>query len=215
MATVQALQQGRLVLDNVSWQTYRRLLQALDGRPSLRLTYDRGHLEVMTISGEHESFARFLNRLVIALTEEMGLPVREGGSTTFRRRRRRRGLDPDNCYWITHEPQVRGRLNIDLRIDPPPDLAIEIDITHSSLDRLAVYAALGVPEVWRFDGQVLMFHLLGADGRYAAASPSRVFPGLKPEDVLHFLTLRGQADDNAVVRQFRAWVQSRIGAGWQ
>ena len=177
MSTVQATpvsSEQRLVLEDVSWRTYERLLRIFDERPAIRLTYDRGCLEIMTISHEHESYGRFLGRLVVTLTEELGLLLKEGGSTTFRRRHKQRGLEPDNCYWIESEPQVRGKLEIDLTIDPPPDLAIEIDVTHGSLDRLAIYATLGVPEVWRFDGQTLCFHML-EKGSHTASSESRTF----------------------------------------
>jgi Uma2 family endonuclease len=203
----------RLVLHGVDWQTYGRLLRALGNRPAVRLTYDRGSLEIMTLSHEHESLSYVLARLVDALTEELGLPVKGGRSTTFRRRQRRRGLEPDACWWIASEPLVRGKTEIDLRRDPPPDLALEVDITHSSLNRLAIYAALGVPEVWRLEGQNLACYLLGSGGRYGVSSLSRAFPGLAVTDLVQFLPLRGQMDENTVVRQFRAWVRQRLAGG--
>ncbi len=140
--------------------------------------------------------------------------MKEGGSTTFRRCRKQRGLEPDNCYWIVSEPQVRGKLEIDLAIDPPPDLAIEVDVTHGSLARLDIYAALGVSEVCRFDGQTLTFHVL-ENGSYSVSPDSRTFPGLTADDLIGFVILRMQMDENAVVRQFRAWIQERIATGWK
>src|SRR5207244_659524 len=109
---------------------------------------------------EHECYKRLISRLVEVLTEEMALPLAGFGSMTFKRRKRRRGLEPDECYWIVNEPKVHGRIHIDLRRDPPPDLVVEIDITKSSIDRLEIYALLKIPEVWRFDGSVLFFHIL-------------------------------------------------------
>lgn len=206
-------EEQRFILTGVDWPTYTRLLRALSGRPGVRLTYDRGSLEVMTLSHEHEILSYLGGRLIDALTEELGLPVKGGRSTTFRRQRRRRGLEPDACWWIQNEHLVRGRTEIDLRRDPPPNLALEIDVTHSSLDRLAIYAALRVPEVGRWDGRSLLCYLLGADGRYQERPVSRAFPGLAVADVGRFLNLRGQVDDNAVVRDFRAWVRQRQGAG--
>jgi Uma2 family endonuclease len=213
MATVRVPAVQRLVLQGVDWDTYRRLLRALDERPSLRLTYDRGTLEIMTLTFGHESWGHLLGRLVVALTEELGLPIAGGGSTTFRRKRQRRGLEPDESYWIANEPLVRGKQRIDLRVDPPPDLAIEIDVTRSSLDRLGIYAALGVPEVWRYDGQNLTFHLLGANSQYTTQGASRSFPLVTPADVVGFLAQRGQTDENSVVRQFRTWVRQRLPGG--
>jgi Uma2 family endonuclease len=213
MSTIQAVRGNRLVLYNVPWPTYRHLLR-LFGESHVRLTYDRGTLEIMTLTFGHENQGYILGRFIDALTEELGLPVAGGGSTTFKRRRKKRGLEPDACYWIANEPLVRGKARLDLRTDPPPDLVLEVDVTHSSLDRMAIYAALGMPEVWRYDGRRLSFHTLGADGRYTEQPNSRAFPFLTPADLMRFLALCGQADVNTVVRQFRASVhQQQPGGG--
>jgi Uma2 family endonuclease len=210
MATVQASAEQRFVLYGVSWPEYGRMLRAFAERPAVRLTYDRGTLEIMTLSHEHENRAHMLGRLIVALTEELDLPVKGGGSTTFRRRRRRRGLEPDECYWITSEPQVRGKLKVDLRLDPPPDLVLEIDISRSSLDRMAIYASLGVPEVWRYDVAGLTFFALGADNRYAGVIHSRSFPQVSMVDLLPFMALSGQMDENAIIREFRTWIRQHL-----
>jgi Uma2 family endonuclease len=202
-----------LVLEDIDWQTYTRLLRAFAERPGVRLTYDRGVLEIMSPLHEHESDADLLGRFVVVLTEELGLPIKAGRSTTLRRRRRRRGLEPDHSWWIANEPQVRGKRRISLRVDPPPDLAVEVDVASSSLRRLSIYAALGVPEVWRLDDQGLTFHVLQPDGRYVAGTHSRAFPFVAPADLMAFLPLRASLDENAVVRQFRAWVQQRLAGG--
>jgi Uma2 family endonuclease len=210
MSTVQSPSEQRFILYGVPWRTYLRLLRAFADRPGIRLTYDRGTLELMTLSHEHENRGYLVGRLVDALTEELDLPVKGGGSTTFRRRKRQRGLEPDACWWIASEALVRGKDKLDLRRDPPPDLALEIDVTHSSLDRLAIYAALGIPEVWRLEGESLVCYLLGSDGHYSVSSVSRVFAGLSPADLRPFIALRGQMDENAIVLQFRAWVLQHL-----
>jgi len=199
-----------LLLDGVDWKMYTRLLRAFDKRRSIRLTYDRGSLEIATLTHEHESYAHLLGRFVVVLTEEFGLPIKGGGSTTFRRRRQRKGLEADESYWIANEPLVRGKDRIDLRVDPPPDLALEVDVTHSSLDRLAIYAALRVPEVWRREGETLVCYLLGEDGKYSVSATGRAFAGLAPAELMNFLALRAQLDENAIVRQFRAWVRQQF-----
>jgi Uma2 family endonuclease len=210
MSTVQVPAGQRLVLSGIDWRTYGRLLRAFDERPGVRLTYDRGVLEIMTLSPEHERFKHLLRRLIEALAEEMGLTIAGFGSMTFRRRRRRRGLEADECFWIANEPRVRGKDRIDLRVDPPPDLVVEVDVSRSSLDRLAIYASLGVPEVWRFAEQALTFHVLGTNGRYSSATHSPSFPLVTPADVTGFLALRGQLDEIALVRHVRAWVRQRL-----
>jgi Uma2 family endonuclease len=201
-----------LVLDNVDWRMYSRLLYIFAERRTLRLTYDRGCLEIMSPLHEHESVADFLACLVVVLTEELGLPRKAGGATTLRRRRMRRGLEPDRCYWIAHEPVVRGKRRINLRIDPPPDLAIEVDVTHSSLDRMSIYATLRVPEVWRIDEQTLTFHVLGTRS-YHIQTHSLAFPMVTPADLMNFVALCTSQEENSVVRQFRAWVQQQLSAG--
>ncbi len=157
---------------------------------------------------EHHNEGWFLGDLVFVLTEELGLPLKRGGSTTLRRRQR--GIEPHACYWIASAALMAGRRRLDLRTDPPPDLAIEVDVTHSSLDRLALYAVLRLSEVWRLDGDVLTFHTLDANRIYQSGAASRSFPLVGPNDLLGFLQqARQSGDGNAVVRQFRAWVRQR------
>jgi Uma2 family endonuclease len=210
MSAVKIPRQQRLILPGVSWSQYLRLLRGLEDR-HVRLTFDRGVLELMTLSHEHESEGYLLGRLVDTLTDVLAVPVKGGKSTTFKRKKRRRGLEPDACWWIQNEAKVRGKKKIDLAVDPAPDLALEIDISRSSLNRLAIYAALGVPEIWRFDGQRLSFLALRDSTEYEAAPQSLAFPGLRPEDLLPFLAMHHQLDETTVVRQFRAWAEKRFG----
>src|SRR6266852_3904445 len=196
-----------LVLQNVWWNSYDRLLRALEGR-HLRLTHAKGTLEIMAHEDEGTSY--LLGRFVDVLTEEADMPVKAGRSTTFRRRKKEKGLEPDNCYWIANEKKVRAKKKINLKVDPPPDLALETDITHSSLDRLAIYAALGVPEVWLFDGQKMTFLILGPEGEYIEARASPTFPFLQPQHLLRFLATSAHQDENAVVKSLRAWVRKQI-----
>jgi Uma2 family endonuclease len=199
-----------LVLDNMDWHIYLRLVRVFAGRPGVRLAYDRGRLEIMHPLPEHETAAYLLGRMVDTLTEELALPVKAGRSITFRRRRRQRGLEADNSYWIANEARVRGKQTINLRVDPPPDLAIEVDLTHSSLNRMGIYAALRVPEVWRLDEQGLSCQLLQTDGRYAVVGKSLAFPQLALADLEPFLALRFREEDNTIVRQFREWVRKTL-----
>ena len=217
MSTVSAppVVRERLLLNGVDWRMYTRFLRLFAERPGYRLTYDRGKLEIMSPLPEHESGVTFLGRLAIALIEELGLPIKEGGSMTLRRRRRQRGLEPDRCYWIAHELAMRGKRTFDLRIDPPPDLAIEVDVTSSSLDRMSIYAALGVPEVWRLDVRTLTFHALGANRKYTVVGHSVSFPLVTPADLMGFLALCAGQDENSVIRQFRAWIQQQMSGGGQ
>jgi hypothetical protein len=147
--------------------------------------------------------------MIKVLIEELNLPARLGGSVTLRRRRRSRGLEPDRCFWIASAARLQGKDTLDLRTDPPPDLAVEVDITHSSLDRMSIYAALGVPEVWRLADGVLTFNIL--DGRtYQTRDHSLAFPRLTPADLLPFLAKQAQTDDTSIIREFRDWVRQHL-----
>jgi Uma2 family endonuclease len=213
MATANLPARNSMVLGDIDWRTYGRLLRVFAEHPAVRLTYDRGALEIMSPLFEHEVYADLLGRFVVVLTEELGLPIQAARSTTLRRRRKQRGLEPDHSWWIAHAKQMQGRKDLDLRHDPPPDLAIEVDVTHGSLDRMSIYAALGVPEVWRFTENQLTFHVL--KGKKYTEGPSQTFPALSGPELLPFLSLRANPDENDVVRQFRAWVRQRIADGWK
>jgi Uma2 family endonuclease len=202
-----------LRLSNVDWRVYTRLVRAFEGKPGVRLAFDRGELEIMSPRLEHDDDGRLLGVMVFVLTEELGMPLKHGGSTTLRRRLKQRGIEADECFWIANAHRMAGRRRLDLRTDPPPDLAIEVDVTSSSLNRMSIYAALGVPEVWRLDGNTMSFYILEANGAYASTAASLSFPLVTPPDLPPFLDQARQAgDENAVVRQFRAWIRQRIAA---
>lgn len=202
-------------LSDIDWRTYSRLLKVFAERPGVRLTYDRGELEIMSPSLRHDDVSRFLSALVFALAGAFGLPLWAGGSTTLRRQLRRRGIEADECFWIgANADRVAGRDRLNLRTDPPPDLAIEVDVTHSSLDRLGIYAALGVPELWRLDGDALVFYTLSPDGTYANTRASRSFPPVTPADLLGFLTQARQSRNMAaVLLQFQEWARQLHASG--
>ena len=202
-----------VLLEGISWQTYARMRAELDSRP-IRLTYDDGRLEIMSPSATHERDKRRIGRLVEALTEERSLPLQSGGSTTWQREDLKKGLEPDECYWLQHAAEVRGRDELDLRFDPPPDLAIEVDVSTSSLDRMAIYAALGVPEVWRWQADRLTaYRLDGSSSRtprtYAESSTSLVIEDLVVADLTAWVIRARSEDETAWIRAFRAWVRER------
>lgn len=205
MITTPILVPNSTLLPNIRWNTYQSLLADLAETPSQRLTYDRGKLEIMTPLPEHETHKRLLGRLVEATTEVLGIEIYSLGSTNWSRQDLQKGIEPDEAYYITHEPTMRGKRQIDLTRDRTPDLAIEIDITSSSLDRLSIYAALGINEIWRFDGDNLTIYIL-QNGTYHPQEQSRQFPMLTRTDILYFLNKRGQIGENALIREFRQWL---------
>ncbi len=211
MATAAMIGEERVLLDEVSWEAYEALLASWEDRP-IRLTYDNGSLEIMSPSRNHEKYGRVLGRLVESFTEEMNIPLNSGGSTTLRQQLKKRGLEPDECYWIKNALKMPGPKDFDFKIDPPPDLSIEVDITSSSLDRMSIYASLGMPEVWRFDGDTFSIHLLQANGTYAESEQSAALPTLPPAEVVRFLEMSAELDETTLIRTFRAWIRETLQA---
>jgi Uma2 family endonuclease len=200
----------RLLLHNVSWQSYVTIADALPDRPALRMTYDRGNLEFMTTSPQHEILKKKLGRMVETLAEEFNLPLYPAGNMTFRREELERGLEPDDCYWIAHERLMRARMDWVPRRDPPPDLVLEIEISRSALNRMGIYAALGVPEVWRCDGTSIRVERLQPDGTYQRSVDSPTFPGIPLAGLVPFLHPSEAVDYLSVIRSFRTWVREQI-----
>ncbi|WP_373541314.1 Uma2 family endonuclease [Chamaesiphon sp.] len=197
----------RVVLKHISWQTYQSLIIDLEREPAMRLTYDLGTLEIRMPLAPHETYKKILGRLIETATEELDLEIRSLGSLTCSREDLAKGLEPDQCYYIQNEAMVRGVEQIDLAKLPPPDLAVEIDITSSSLDRFSIYADLKVREIWRYDGQVLtIYGLVGCE--YIVRDSSIALPRLKTADVLRFLSLSASIGENNLVKQFRQWLRT-------
>jgi Uma2 family endonuclease len=212
MATAELAQmteQNRFVLGCVDYETYKTVADALGERP-FRATFDGRSIELMTMSPRHEGWKAVIGRLIDALTEELEIEVAAFGSMTMRREDLERGLEPDQCYYVQNEPTVHGRLDLDLEQDPPPDLAIEVEVSRSALDRMGIYARLGIGEVWRFDGEQLQVVLLNPSGTYDPIEASRCFPMLPMEEFTRFLRMREGTGDTQVVRAFRAWVRANL-----
>jgi Uma2 family endonuclease len=198
----------RIVLWGVDWEVYETMLKLVGDRP-IRLTYDRGDLELMSPSHDQERYKRLLGRWIETLTLELGLPCDAAGSTTWRKPLEDRGLEPDEGYYLANAERVVGR-RIDLSVDPPPDLAIEVEISRSALNRMGIYAALGVPEVWRFDGEALRVEQLQADGTYREVAASPGLPFLPTEEVVRWLRLAETMGQTPWLRQFREWVRAEL-----
>jgi Uma2 family endonuclease len=209
-AKTRPIEEQRVLFDGVPWRRYEQLLKLLDNRPGVRITYDRGRLEIMTVSYEHSSSGEILGLLVFAIAQAMRRDIRSGGSPTFKKRLKKRGLEPDKCFWVQSFERMRGKRSFNSETDPPPDLAIEVEISRSSLNRMGIYAALQVPEVWRYAVGGLDFYQLGPDGKYVKTPRSIVFPFLAPSDLLRFVSAHPQVGDVQLVEQLQAWVREQL-----
>ncbi|HZK79447.1 MAG TPA: Uma2 family endonuclease [Humisphaera sp.] len=195
------------VLHGVSWEDYEKILSEI-GDGSTRVTYFDGNMEIMSPLPEHEDEKTIIARLVEELTVEMGLPNRGFGSTTFRRKDRQSGLEPDECFYIANESRVRGMKRFDPKKYPPPDLAIEIDVSRRSIPKEPIYARLGVPEIWRYDGRRLSVLVLIEDGTCKGVETSLIFPFLPIDQFVRFVHRMIAEEPNGVIREFRKWARA-------
>jgi Uma2 family endonuclease len=202
--------EDRVLLRNVSWDTYEKLVEEINN-PGTRLAYDEGLLEIISPRERHDRFKELLGSLVEVVTEELGMTRRSTGSTTWRRQAKAKGLEADKSYYLTSAPKVRGKQEVDLTVDPPPDLAIEVENTSSAIDQLGIYTALGVPEVWRFDGEKLTIHSLQAQGHYAEQSRSRFVSQEASAKMVEWIGTCDEGDDEtAWIKVFRRWVRENL-----
>jgi len=200
----------RFLISGLNWDGYESML-AIVGDRRIHVTYDRGTLELMSPSAVHEGYGRFLARIIDIVAEELEIPCLGFRSTTWRRRPKDRGIEADECFYLANTPAILANgKKVDLNVDPPPDLCIEVEITHSAMDRMSIYAALGVPEVWRFDGTTLRVSRLGADGEYVDVDHSPCLPFLPLAEIVRLIALAEDLDDTTWAKAVRAWVREAI-----
>ncbi|MGB8701420.1 MAG: Uma2 family endonuclease [Thermosynechococcaceae cyanobacterium] len=197
---------GRLILHRVSWSTYQLLMADVGDGRAWRIAYALGALELRMPLEEHEEPKRLLEDFVTAMVDELGIELRSLGSLTLEREELSRAVEPDSCFYIQNESRVRGR-KISLPDDPPPDLAIESDRTHSSLNKLDLYAVLGVPELWRYNQKTFQVYLL-TDGQYQLSDRSLAFPSMPIAEVPELIERSKEIGQRATVRMFRERVRA-------
>jgi Uma2 family endonuclease len=198
-----------LLVHGISWNGYETMLRELEGR-RLRITYDQGAMEIMAVSLEHEFDGEILGGFVRLLTLELDIPLRSGGSTTFKDEALEKGIEPNKCWWVQNERKMRGKRRFEINVDPPPDLSIEVEVTRSALNRMGIYAALGIPEVWRSDGQRVRVNVLTASGKYRERSESKAFPFLPMKRIQEFLKRAANEEETALMRSFAKWVREEV-----
>jgi len=213
MATVLSPPEQRVILENIPWDTYERILEAHRNCSAPRFTYDRGRLEIMSPSAKHEELRDLIVQLVGAIAEGVDVDMRSFGSTTFRREDFERGFEPDGCFYIQSVDRIsKGEVELDLTIDPPPDLVIEIDITSPSIRKLPIFAQMGVPEVWRCDGRRWSILTLEASGEFVKQNESRALPGVTAEVIERFLDESFRVRRPEWLRSVREWARQLGGS---
>lgn len=191
----------------VTWEQYDALLQALPDH-RLRHTYDRGFLEIMSPLYKHDKLKKIIGGFIEQMALSLGIDFEPSGSATYRRRSADRGLEPDETYHIANAAAMQGKFEHDPKHDPPPDLAVEVDLRRPSSRRMRIYAALHVPEVWKYDGQAMRFFALGTNGKYNEIAHSLSFPFLAPADIDRFLGRLANERSNVVIAAFGKWAKA-------
>jgi Uma2 family endonuclease len=206
MSTTVAQQEQRIVLKNVSWQLYEHLLETHRDRSTPRFIYNQGELEIVSPSAKHEQLKDLIVLVVNALAEAREMDVVGLGSTTFSREDLERGFEPDGCFYLTNIERVKGKAEIDLTSDPPPDIVVEIDVTSPSIKKLPIFAALGVAEVWHYEDTSERWRILRLAGdAYTEETESRYFPKLTAATLAQFSRDNEQMARPAWLRSVRAW----------
>jgi Uma2 family endonuclease len=196
----------QVVLRNVSWETYEKLLQDLSDCSVPHLTYDHGDLEIVSPTRQHEEFNRTIHSVVETFAVEPNIRIRLLGSTTFKRSDLKQGFEPDSCFYLGSADRIRGKEKIDASDDPPPDLVVEIDVTSSSIPRMPIYAHFGVPEVWQYDGVSFRMWKLKRNA-YISLDRSLALPKLTPQLLEDFLSKsREWKDHPRFIRFIRDWL---------
>ncbi len=200
----------RVCLNNVNWGQFKDVLGDLCDRRATKIAYSNGNLEIMVSQPEHEENKEIISDLLKALLEELNLEFRALGSTTFEQQATLKAIQPDQCFYIQNEATIRGKRRLSLNVDPPPDLAIEIDV--ASRTHLEIYQALGVSEVWQFKRDRLTMHKLW-QGKYVEVKESPIFPNLPLKELIPYCLEQSRTlGRNVVIRDFRLWVKDKIKA---
>ena len=205
---LRVLGEQRVLLENISWHLFESLLEALGEDRSSRLAYDQGTLEIITPLLPHEHSKRLIEKLIDILVEELNLNIKSIGSMTCKRKDVSRGIEPDSGFYIQNEPLVRDRQEIDLDRDPPPDLMLEVDFSNSSLNKLPIYSALGVTEIWRYaEGNLQIYQL--QQGKYIPVNDSPAF-AIPLTEIPRFLEQSNRLGEAQMLRMFRVWVREQL-----
>lgn len=206
---VRPLAEHRVILDHVSWDTFENLLADIGDRRKTLFHYINSTLEIMSPLSLHEGSNRFIDDLIRAFSDELEIDLRKLGSLLMKIPELKLGAEPDSCYYIQNEPIIRDKEVIIVGQDPPPDLVLEVDITNPSDRRLPIYALLGVPEVWRYDGYSLEFLAL-TNSEYQPIEKSLSFPDLPSAIIVEYAQKRLTLGESGALREFRKWVRANV-----
>lgn len=205
----------RTVLPKINWQKYEELLAEMAGDRTARFTFDRGRLEMMNPLEEHERCHKLIESLLLVITDELDQPITSYKAPTLKREDWQIGTEPDSAYYLQNCDRMDGKRTIDLASDPPPDLILEVELSRSSFNKFAIYAQLGIPEVWRYiskpgetflKGKLFIHYLVG--DRYVEEDHGLAFPFLPAGRILQFIDQSDVEGLPKALRDLRLWVET-------
>jgi len=199
---------SRLSLYDVAWDEYDDLVQQLDDTSAFRISYDNGRMQIMSPSARLEKYKNLLHDFVLILGDELKLEVLSYGSATLKLKAAGKGAEADDCFYIQHAADISTKDDIDLTRDPPPDLVVEIDLTSESSRKFGIYSALGVPEIWRFDGRSCEILVLSGP-TYTETGFSLAFPSLQKQHISQFVIESSKEGPRQARSKLRSWLKSR------
>ena len=209
MVTTVTPAEARTILENISWQTFKSMLADMGSTRNTRLAYDNGIVEIMSPLVPHENSNRLIEAFVVVMCEELGLEIKRTGSFTLLRDDLEKGGEPDSSYYIQNESLVRDKENINLATDPPPDLVLEVEYSRSAVNKLTLYASMGIPEFWRYNGSVLRVYRLQLN-QYSEVQNSPTFARIPVKEIPQFIQATRKNGEIATTRAFRTWVRSSL-----
>lgn len=196
-----------LILHDISWEDYEELLEKVGEASGLRISYYNGELQVMTLSTIHENYSRLLEKMLALLSVILRVRIISFGSATMKKGKKRAGAEPDCCFYIQSAALIGKKIQIDFNQDPPPDVVLEIDVHHKSTGKFAIYAALGVSEIWLYDEKQMHFYLL-REGRYVEVGQSQALPMLTSQILTGFLERSLNEDQYDILLAFEEWLHA-------
>jgi len=196
-----------LIVPEIDWDDYERLLEQIAEERRLRLTYDCGRLEIVSPRPEHDEYGRFFDDLLRIWCDSRGLELQKYGSATWKKRALKKGVEADSCYYIANAERIIGKRDIKLEVDPPPDIVVEIDPSTDSSRKFHIYAALGVPEIWTYDRETVVFYRLNK-GKYSESAPSRLLPGLSGPMLAEAIEMSKTTGQTKALHAFRRKIRA-------
>jgi len=209
MVTTVTPAEARTILENISWQTFKSMLADMGSERNTRLAYDNGIVEILSPLVPHENPNRLIEAFIVVMCEELGLEIKRTGSITLTRDDLEKGGEPDSSYYIQNESLVRDKENINLSEDPPPDLVLEVEYSRFAVNKLSLYASMGIPEFWWYDGSVLRVYMLSGK-QYSEVKSSPTFARIPVKEIPKFIQETRKNGEIATTRAFRTWVRSSI-----